>query len=117
MNKKIINFVLTLVLAYILGLFLPWWSVMISALITAFLIPLKKSSVFFIPFLAIALLWIIQSWLLSSVNDYTLAKKIAILLPLGGNQFLLIIVTGIIGGLAAGIAAIFGKQCKLITKK
>lgn len=117
MNKKIINFVLTLVLAYILGLFSPWWSVMISAVLTAFLIPLKKSSVFFIPFLAIALLWIIQSWLLSSVNDYTLAKKIAILLPLDGNPFLLIGVTGIVGGLAAGIAAIFEKQCKLITKK
>ena len=117
MNEKIINFVLTLVLAYILGLFFPWWSVMLAAIITAFLIPLKKSSMFFIPFLAIALLWIIQSWLLSSVNDYTLAKKIAILLPLGGNQFLLIIVTGIIGGLAAGIAGIFGKQCKLLFNK
>jgi len=117
MNKKIINFVLTLILAYILGLFFPWWSVMIAAIITAFIFPLKKASVFIIPFLAIALLWIIQSWLLSSANDYTLAKKIATLLPLGGNPLLLIIVTGIVGGLAAGIAAIFGKQCKMITKK
>ncbi|MBN4085217.1 hypothetical protein JYT89_02640 [Flavobacteriaceae bacterium AH-315-B10] len=116
MNKKTINFLLTLFIAYILALFLPWWSVMVAALITSFLIPLKKASVFFIPFLAIALLWIIQSWLLSSANDFILAKKIATLFPLGGNYILLIIVTGIIGGLAAGISGIFGKQCKLVLK-
>jgi hypothetical protein len=113
MNKKIINFILTLVLAYILGLFLPWWSIMISALIISFLIPLEKIAVFMIPFSAVAILWIIQSWLLSSANDFILAKKIAILFPLDGNHILLIVVTGIIGGLAAGIAGIFGKQCSL----
>ena len=117
MNKNITNFVLTLVLAYVLSLFLPWWHVMLAALISAFLIPLEKTSVFFIPFFAIALLWIIQSWQLSSANDYTLAKKIATLLPLDGNPFLLIIITGIIGGLAAGITGLLGKQCKLLFSK
>lgn len=113
MNKKNTNFVLTLILAYILGLFLPWWSVMASALIISFLIPLKKIAIFIIPFLAVVLLWIMQSWLLGSANDFILAKKIAILFSLSGNHILLIILTGIIGGLAAGIAGIFGKQCSL----
>ncbi len=116
MNKKIINFVLTLFLAYILALFLPWWSVMLAALITSFLIPQKRVAVFLIPFLAVALLWIIQSWLLSTANDYILARKIATLFSLGENPALLIAVTGIVGGLAAGIAGIFGKQCKLVLK-
>lgn len=117
MIKKTINFVLTLFLAYIISLFLPWWSVMVAGLITAFLIPLKKRAVFLIPFLAVALLWIIQSWLLSSANDFTLAKKIATLLPLGGNPIFLILVTGIIGGIAAGIAGILGKQCHQVLNK
>jgi hypothetical protein len=117
MHKKTINFVLTIVLAYLLALFLPWWSVMLAGLITAYLIPLKKTAVFVIPFLAVALLWIFQSWLLSRSNDYTLAKKIATLLSLGGNPVLLIIVTGIIGGLATGIAGIFGTQCHLKFKR
>jgi len=114
MNKKIINFIVTIAVAFILSQFLSWWSVMLAAFLTAFLIPLKKSTVFIVPFLAIALLWIIQSWILSSTNDYILAKKIAILLPLGGNPFVLMLVTGIIGGLAAGIAAVFGKQCQVL---
>jgi hypothetical protein len=114
MNKKIINFIATIVVALILSQFLPWWSIMFAAFLIAFLIPLKKVAVFIVPFLAIALLWIIQSWILSSANDYILAKKIATLLPLGGNPFVLMFVTGIIGGLAAGIAAVFGKQCKIL---
>jgi len=116
MNKKTINFLLTLFIAYLFALFLPWWSVMVAALISSFLIPLEKTAVFIIPFLAVALLWIVQSWLLSSVNDYILARKIAILFSLGENPTLLIAVTGIVGGFAAGIAGIFGKQCKLVLK-
>jgi hypothetical protein len=55
--------------------------------------------------------------MLSSANDFTLAKRISVLLPLGGNPYLLILVTGIIGGIAAGFAAIFGKQLSLAIKK
>ncbi|RED43060.1 hypothetical protein DFQ10_107249 [Winogradskyella eximia] len=116
MNKTIINFIATIVLAYILSLFLPWWSVMTAALATALFIPLKKSAVFFVPFFAIVLFWAVYSYLMSSGNDFTLAKRIAVLLPLGGNPYVLMLVTGIVGGLAAGIAAIFGKQISLILK-
>ena len=72
---------------------------------------------FFVPFLAILLFWAIYSFILSSSNDYTLSKRIAVLLPLGGSPYILMLVTGIIGGVAAGIAAIFGKQLSLALKK
>jgi len=111
MNKNIKNFIFTIILAYVLSLYLPWWSVMIATLISGFLIPLKKVAVFFVPFMAVALLWIVQSYILSSANDFTLAKKIATLLMLKGNSTLLLLVTGIVGGLAAGISGIFSKQC------
>jgi len=117
MRKNIINFIATIVLSYILSLFLPWWSVMTAAIATAMFIPLKKAAVFFVPFLAISLLWFVLSYILSSSNDFTLAKRIAVLLSLNDNPYLLLLVTGIVGGLAAGIAAIFGKQLSLILKK
>jgi len=116
MNKNIKNLVLTIILAYVLSFYLPWWSVMIAAIISGFVIPLKKGAVFFIPFIAIALLWIIQSYILSSTNDFILAEKIATLLKLNGNSILLLLVTGIVGGLAAGISGIFGKQCSTLFK-
>ena len=114
MNKNITNFIATLVLAILLSFVLPWWSVMTAALTTSLFIPLKKAAVFFVPFLAILMFWAVYSFVLSSGNDYTLAKRIAELLYLESNAYLLILVTGIIGGLAAGIAAVFGKQLSLV---
>lgn len=117
MKRKITHFIITIILAVLLSQFLPWWSIMVSAFLTALLVPLKKSAVFFVPFLAIGLHWMIQTFYLSSSNDFILAKKIAVLLPLQGNPYLLMLVTGIIGGLAAGFAGIFGKQCKLLLNR
>lgn len=114
MSKNILNFIVTIILAYILSLVLPWWSVMIAATATALFIPLKKATVFFIPFFAILLFWFIYGYLLSSSNDFILAKRIAILLPLDGNPFVLLLVSSMVGGLAAGISAIFGKQLSLV---
>lgn len=117
MSKNIINFIATIILAYVLSLFLPWWSVMVAAFVTALFVPLKKIAVFIVPFLAILLFWMVYSYILSSSNDFTLAKRIAVLLPLGGNPYVLMLVTGIIGGLAAGITATFGKQLQGIFQK
>ncbi len=117
MNKNIINFVATLVLAIILSQFLPWWSIMLSAFITALFISLERAVVFIVPFLAISVLWIAHSFWLGNANDFILAKKIAVLLPLKGSITLLILITGIIGGLSAGVAAIFGKQCSKLFGK
>lgn len=116
MKRKITHFILIIVLAVLLSQFLPWWSVMVSAFITSLLVSLKRGAVFFVPFLAIALLWMVHAYYLSSSNDFILAKKIAILLPLQGNPYLLMVVSGIIGGLAAGLSGVFGKQCKLLIK-
>lgn len=103
-------------MAYVLSLFLPWWSIMVAGFIAGLFIGLKKSAVFFIPFLAVLVLWVVQAYILSSGNDFILGNKIARLLPLNGNVYLLLLVTGIIGGLAAGVASIFGKQVSTILK-
>ena len=116
MTKKGSNFIATIFLAAILAIFLPWWSIMLAAFLSAVFVPLKKASVFFIPFLEILLFWSVYCFVLSSANDFTLAKKISELLKIGGNPYLLILVTGVIGGLAAGIAAVFGRQVVAIVK-
>ena len=112
MNRRLLNTIITVVLAYLLSLVFPWWSVMLAAFIASVLIPLKKSSVFFSPFLAIFLLWVILSYSMGKSNDFVLAQRISDLLSLGGNAYVLLLVTGLIGGLAAGVAAVFGKQIR-----
>lgn len=116
MNKPFINFTVTLIVAIILSQFLPWWSVMVAAFVTSLFFSLERGSVFFVPFLAIFLFWAAYAFWLGNANGFILSRKIAILLPLGGNAFFLILVTGFIGGIAAGVAALFGKQCRLLIK-
>jgi len=117
MNNNILNLISTFVLALIFSFFMPWWSVMLAAFASALFFSLKGSSVFFMPFLAIFLFWMGYAFLLSSDNDFTLAKKIAVLLHLGGNAYVLILVTAIVGGLAAGVSGVFAKQCAELIKK
>jgi uncharacterized membrane protein (DUF106 family) len=114
MKKNVYNFLATIILAFVLSQFLPWWSVMLAALITSVFISLKRSAVFFVPFIGVFIFWIVYAYWLSGSNDFVLANKIAVLLPLQGNPYLLILITGLIGGLAAGIAAVFGKQCVVL---
>lgn len=117
MNTSIKSFIFTFILAAAFSLFLPWWGVMLASFISALLISLKKIKVFFIPFLAISLFWIGHAWYLASSNDFILAKKIAVLLPLSGNSTLLIVITGVIGGVSAGVSSVLGKQCRNFLKK
>ena len=89
---------------------------MIAGFVASFSITLKKAAVFFVPFFAILVFWSFYGLVLSSNNNFILAKRIASLLYLNGNPYLLVLVTGIIGGLAAGIAAILGKQLKTLNQ-
>lgn len=114
--KNAINFIVTILVASILSQFLPWWSIMVAGFVSALFFSLKRFSVFLVPFLAILLLWSVYCFWLSSGHDFIMAKKIAVLLPLDGNPYLLILVTGLIGGLAAGVAAILGKQCAVLIR-
>lgn len=117
MKKNSTHFIITIILAIVLSLFLPWWSIMIAAFTSGLFFSLKHFYVFLIPFLAIALFWVAYSFWLGNTNDFILAKKIAVLLPLKGSPYLLILITGIIGGLAAGVSGVFGKQCAILLKK
>ena len=110
MKKSLFNFILTILLALALSMFLPWWYIMLAALLASAIVRLRKASTFIVPFLAIALLWITQAWLLSSTNDFTLASKVSILFSLGENPYLMILITGIIGGIVAGVSGLLGNQ-------
>ena len=114
MKTNLINFIVTISIALILSQFLPWWSIMVAGFVSALFFSLKKAAVFVVPFLAIFMFWSVYAYLASSGNDFTMAKKIAVLLPLGGNPYVLILITGLIGGLAAGVSALLGKQLSLL---
>ena len=111
--KFLVAIILTALLAFISGLFLPWWGIAIAALLVALIVNQSAGKAFLSGFLGVMLLWQGLAWWINMNNQGVLAKKIALVLPLGGNPVYLILVTGIVGGLVAGFAAMSGSFLRL----
>ena len=111
--KFLVATVLTALLSFISGLFLPWWGIAIAALLAAIIVKQSAGKAFGAGFLGVMLLWQGLALWINMNNQGVLAKKIALILPLGGNPVYLILVTGIIGGVVAGFAAMSGSFLRL----
>ncbi|MCG7751237.1 hypothetical protein [Flavihumibacter cheonanensis] len=112
--KFIISTILTALLCFVLGLYLPWWSIAIGAFIVALAVHQAGWKAFLSGFISLFLLWSGHAWLISEANEGLLAKKISVLILNIENPFLLILVTGLTGALVAGLAAVTGSLARKI---
>ena len=103
---------LTTLLAFISGLFLPWWAMAITSLLVAVLVHQKGWKAFLAGLLGAFILWAGLAWWIDTKNNGVLSERIASVLPLGGNSMLLIVVTGLVGGLVAGFGALTGSYLR-----
>lgn len=102
--KFLIQLIGIAVLAFLLELFLPWWSIAIAAFIGGLGIPSKAN--FLAGFLGIALLWLISAWIIDMNASAQLADRVAALFKV--SKPLLMLITALIGGLVAGFASMAG---------
>jgi hypothetical protein len=112
--KFIVSILLIAFLAFVAGLFtqLPWWIFVISSFIVSTLLHQTPGKSFLSGFLGLFLLWVVLAFIKDSANEHLLSAKVALILPLGGSYMMLILVTGIIGGLISGLAALTGSFVK-----
>jgi hypothetical protein len=113
--KIISAIVLTAFLAYVAGLYtnaLPWWSFVFTSLIVALAVHQRAGRAFLSGFLGVFFLWAGMALLKDAANDHILATKVAQVLPLGGSYLVLILVTGVVGGLVSGAAAMAGSYLR-----
>lgn len=117
--KFITAIILTAMTGFIAGIlsFSPWWGFAITSLLVAVLVHQKAGKAFLAGFLGIFLLWAGLAWWIDMKNNGILSHKIAQILPLGGNTLLLIIITGVVGGLVAGFAAMSGSYLRASSRK
>lgn len=110
MKNFFLSILLTAVLSALLQTFLPWWTIAIAAFVVAYFLQQKSGLAFVAGFLAVFLLWVGYAYLLSSANDNLLAAKITELLKAltQGSLAGLYVLTGFIGGLVSGFAALSG---------
>jgi len=111
--KLIASILLTALLGFVICLYIDWWGITIAAFVVAICIHQKPLKSFITGFLALFLLWAGLSWWIDMKNEHVLAGKLAGLLGLGGSVFLMILVTGLLGGLVAGFAALAGSYARV----
>ena len=110
--KFLLSVLLTAALAFLAGIFLPWWSIALIAFLVALLIPQHIGLGFLSGFLAIFLLWASLALWSDIKNHSLLSQKMATLFPLGGSSVLLILVTALAGALVGGFAAMAGSSLR-----
>ena len=110
--RFIVSLALIALLSFAACIYFPWWSIAIIAFVVAVLIPQNAGTSFLTGFIALFLLWGILSFWMSSSNDDILAHRISLLIFKIDSPYLLMIVTALIGGLVAGIAALSGSYLR-----
>jgi hypothetical protein len=106
MIKFISAILLTALLSFVAGLYMPWWSVALAAFAACMLIPIAPWKSFLAGFTGVFIVWALLAIIIDSKNNHILSQKIARIFPLGGSYFLLILVTAFIGALVGGLAGL-----------
>ena len=106
--KFIIQVAAIILVAFILELILPWWSIAIAAFAIGY--ALKSKANFMAGLLGIALLWATKAYLLDSAAAAPLTERVATIFSL--TKPTLLLVTAGIGGIVGGFAAMAGASLK-----
>jgi hypothetical protein len=112
--KFIAQFILIIVLAFVMELFLPWWSIAAAAALGGFAV--KSKANFLAGFLALAVLWLAKALVLDSQAATPLADQVAKILMVN-NKAVLFFATALIGGLVGGFAAMTGSLLRKEKKR
>jgi hypothetical protein len=103
--------ILTAVIALLFQLVLPWWSITFAAAGVAYFLYEKPAKAFLSGFLGIFLLWFTLALIINFMNDGVLAGRLANLFSLP-SPYLTILITGLLGGLTGGLAALTGTMLR-----
>ncbi len=93
------------IVAGVAQLYLPFWSLPASCFLIGFLTAPVNRSAFWAGFVGIFLLWTGMAIYMDWMNDSILSQRVIQLFPLPKSSLLLILITGIIGGLLGGMAS------------
>ena len=108
-------FILIFLICLALQFFFPWWIIAIISFGLAAWKAKNGKNAFFSAFLALFCLWILMSLFKSIPNENILANRVGQMLGLPGsayNWIVVAIITGFVGGLAAGFSALAGLYCR-----
>lgn len=115
--KLLLRIVIISILAYSLPYYLPWWSLAIVSALVGFMIPGSGLNAFISGFLGGGVVWLFLSWQSDAATASIMSEKIVQLFPFKDATYL-IILSGIIGAIVAGLSCLTGASFRdLFIKK
>ncbi|MCA8832330.1 hypothetical protein [Hymenobacter pini] len=108
MKKTVLLLLLICVGSALLQLVFPWWSVVPLCLALVAWFRVSGGGAFLAGLLGVGLSWWLPAAWLNTHGANLLAARVATLLPLGGQSWLLVLLSGVLAGLVGGLAALSG---------
>lgn len=112
--KFIISTLLTALLAFAAGLYLPWWSIAVASFLVAVSIYQRPFVAFLTGFAGLFLLWLLLVWGIDAANDSVLAERISAVMGFGDSPLMLMLITCSIGGITGGLGALTGSLARSV---
>lgn len=106
--KLIVSILLSALLAFVAGLYFPWWAFAVAVFAVGALIPQQPFKSFLSGFTGVFLLWLALLLFLNGSNNGVMADRVGNILSVKGGAAVLIPVTCLLGGLIGGLAALSG---------
>ena len=100
-------------LAYFLPFYMPWWIVIVSGLIVGLMLPGNGWNLFNAGFLGAGLVWLGLALNLDYQTNSIMTGHMIQLIGLE-DKLILLLLSGLIGGLGAGFGALTGSSFRLI---
>lgn len=112
----IIRLVCIAAFSYLLSFIMPWWCLILVGGIVCFLLPAGSFNAILSGLLGGGLLWMVMAWKVDVETNSIMSSKIVEMFPLDDVN-MMIIATGVLGGVSAALGAFTGNSFRKIFVK
>jgi len=105
--KLIVRLIVIGALTYFISPFTTWWIAMAVSFLVCYISPSSGLNAFVAGFLGVGLIWMGHAWNIDVQNQSAFSGTVAKIMQVN-DPILLVIATGLIGGLAGGFASLTG---------
>lgn len=109
------NFIILFFCFWIVSLLLPWWTLIIPAVLLGATLFDRSLTAFIIGFASLFAAWSVQVLYIDLANESILSGRMAEMLGVD-QSWLVILITAVIGGLIGGMGTLLGSQIRQLLR-
>jgi hypothetical protein len=110
-NKGVLVLIM-LILGGLVENYFPWYSMGIAFGILSYIFALDGKSAFYLGLISGFLIWGFGAYWVDLQHPSTLPFRMAQIFPLGGKVWLLMLITGVFGGITGGLWSVLGAKLR-----